>query len=33
VLELKKIGIENAAALLGGWDGWVAAELPTESEE
>jgi 3-mercaptopyruvate sulfurtransferase SseA len=33
VLELKKIGIENAGALLGGWDAWVAAGLPTESSE
>jgi 3-mercaptopyruvate sulfurtransferase SseA len=27
---MKKHGIENAAALLGGWDAWVAAKLPTE---
>jgi rhodanese-related sulfurtransferase len=33
VLELKKHGIENAAALLGGWDAWVKAGLPTEKED
>ena len=33
VLEMKKLGIENAGALLGGWDAWVAAGLPTESSE
>ena len=30
VEELKKQGIENAAALLGGWDEWKRAGLPTE---
>jgi rhodanese-related sulfurtransferase len=30
VEELKKHGIENAAALLGGWDEWQRAGLPTE---
>jgi 3-mercaptopyruvate sulfurtransferase SseA len=24
-------GIKNAAALLGGWNGWTQAKLPTES--
>jgi rhodanese-related sulfurtransferase len=33
VLEMKKLGIENAGALVGGWDAWVAAGLPTESSE
>jgi rhodanese-related sulfurtransferase len=28
--EMKKQGIENAAALLGGWDEWKRAGLPTE---
>jgi len=27
---MKKHGIENAAALLGGWDEWTRAGLPTE---
>jgi rhodanese-related sulfurtransferase len=31
--ELKKLGVENAAALLGGWDAWVGAKLPSESAE
>ncbi|MCM3874593.1 MAG: rhodanese-like domain-containing protein [Pyrinomonadaceae bacterium] len=31
VLELKKKGIENAAALLGGMDGWRNAGLPVDS--
>lgn len=30
VLELKKQGVENAAALVGGWDTWVQAGLPVE---
>jgi 3-mercaptopyruvate sulfurtransferase SseA len=30
---MKKHGIENAGALLGGWDAWIAAGLPTESKE
>jgi 3-mercaptopyruvate sulfurtransferase SseA len=33
VLKLNELGIEQAGALLGGWDAWVAAGLPTESEE
>lgn len=33
VQEMKKLGIENAAALVGGWDAWVAAGLPTEKTE
>jgi rhodanese-related sulfurtransferase len=33
VQELKKQGIENAAALAGGWDAWVKAGLPTETSE
>jgi 3-mercaptopyruvate sulfurtransferase SseA len=24
-------GIKNTAALLGGWNGWTAAKLPTQS--
>jgi rhodanese-related sulfurtransferase len=31
VLNLKTKGIENAAALLGGYDAWVKAGLPTET--
>jgi rhodanese-related sulfurtransferase len=31
VLEMKKQGLENAGALAGGWDAWVAAKLPTEA--
>jgi 3-mercaptopyruvate sulfurtransferase SseA len=27
---MKKQKIENAGALLGGWDAWVKAQLPTE---
>jgi rhodanese-related sulfurtransferase len=30
---LKEKGLENAAALLGGYDGWVKAGLPTEKEK
>jgi 3-mercaptopyruvate sulfurtransferase SseA len=30
VQEMKKHGIENAAALLGGWDEWQRAGLPRE---
>lgn len=30
VLELKKQGVENTAALVGGWDAWVKAGLPVE---
>jgi 3-mercaptopyruvate sulfurtransferase SseA len=26
-------GIKNAAALLGGWNGWLAAALPTEKSD
>jgi rhodanese-related sulfurtransferase len=33
VLEMNKLGIEKAGALLGGWDAWLAAGLPTESAE
>jgi rhodanese-related sulfurtransferase len=33
VLELKNKGIENAAALLGGFDGWKNAGLPVEKSE
>jgi rhodanese-related sulfurtransferase len=33
VQEMKKAGIENAAALLGGWDAWVKAGLPTDKSE
>jgi rhodanese-related sulfurtransferase len=31
VLTLKQKGIENAAALLGGFDAWKSAGLPVES--
>jgi 3-mercaptopyruvate sulfurtransferase SseA len=30
VLDLNAHGIMNTAALLGGWNGWVEAKLPTE---
>jgi 3-mercaptopyruvate sulfurtransferase SseA len=30
VLDLNAHGIKNAAALLGGWTGWLDAKLPTE---
>ena len=30
MLELKRQGFANAAALLGGWDAWVKAGLPVE---
>jgi 3-mercaptopyruvate sulfurtransferase SseA len=30
VLDLNAHGIKNTAALLGGWSGWLAAQLPTE---
>jgi rhodanese-related sulfurtransferase len=30
VQELKKQGVENTAALVGGWDAWVKAGLPVE---
>jgi 3-mercaptopyruvate sulfurtransferase SseA len=33
VLEMKKQGIEQAGALLGGWDAWVEAGLPTEGQK
>jgi 3-mercaptopyruvate sulfurtransferase SseA len=31
VLDLNAAGIKNAAALLGGWNGWVAAKEPIQS--
>jgi len=31
VLDLNAHGIKNTAALLGGWNSWVAAKLPTET--
>jgi 3-mercaptopyruvate sulfurtransferase SseA len=31
VLDLNEAGIKNTAALLGGWNGWKEAKLPTES--
>jgi len=31
VLDLNAHGIKNAAALLGGWNGWNEAKLPIES--
>jgi len=33
VLDLNAHGIKNTAALLGGWNGWVEAKLPTEKAE
>jgi len=30
VLDLNAHGIKNTAALLGGWNAWLAAGLPTE---
>jgi 3-mercaptopyruvate sulfurtransferase SseA len=30
---MKRQGIEEAGALLGGWDEWVKAGLPTEEGE
>jgi rhodanese-related sulfurtransferase len=30
VLDIREKGITNAAALLGGYEAWVAAGLPTE---
>jgi rhodanese-related sulfurtransferase len=32
VVELKEKGIENAAALLGGFAGWQSAGLPVDSK-
>jgi 3-mercaptopyruvate sulfurtransferase SseA len=31
VLDLNAHGIKNAAALLGGWNGWNEARLPIEA--
>jgi 3-mercaptopyruvate sulfurtransferase SseA len=31
VLDLNAHGFKNTAALLGGWNGWLEAKLPTES--
>jgi 3-mercaptopyruvate sulfurtransferase SseA len=31
VLDLNAKGMKNVAALLGGWNGWREAKLPTES--
>jgi 3-mercaptopyruvate sulfurtransferase SseA len=31
VLDLNQHGVKNTAALLGGWNEWKAANLPTES--
>jgi 3-mercaptopyruvate sulfurtransferase SseA len=33
VLDLNALGIKNTAALLGGWNEWKAAGLPTEKTE
>jgi 3-mercaptopyruvate sulfurtransferase SseA len=30
---MKKAGIENTAALAGGWNAWQEAGLPTETSE
>jgi 3-mercaptopyruvate sulfurtransferase SseA len=31
VLDMNAHNIKNAAALLGGWNGWQQAKLPVES--
>ena len=31
MLDLNNKGMKNVAALLGGWNGWKDAKLPTES--
>ncbi len=31
MLDMNAHGIKNAAALLGGWNGWLQAKLPTVS--
>ena len=31
MLDLNAHGMKNVAALLGGWNGWRDAKLPTES--
>ena len=31
MLELRKLGYENAAALTGGWNEWVKRQLPKET--
>ena len=31
MLDMNAHGIKNAAALLGGWNGWRDAKLPTEA--
>jgi rhodanese-related sulfurtransferase len=33
VQELHKHGIDKAAALVGGWNAWLEAKLPTETSE
>lgn len=33
MLDLNGHGIKNTAALLGGWNGWTAANLPVESSK
>jgi len=33
VLTLKSKGIDNSAALLGGWNAWKAQNLPVESSK
>jgi 3-mercaptopyruvate sulfurtransferase SseA len=33
VQELKAKGINNAAALLGGWNEWTKEKLPTETSQ
>jgi 3-mercaptopyruvate sulfurtransferase SseA len=30
---MKKLGLENVAALAGGWDAWQKAGLPTDKSE
>lgn len=33
VLDLNAKGMKNAAALLGGWNGWIAAKEPVEASK
>jgi 3-mercaptopyruvate sulfurtransferase SseA len=33
VLDIKPKGVENTAALLGGWNAWNAQGLPTEKAQ
>jgi len=33
VLDIKPNGVENTAALLGGWNAWLAQNLPTDKKQ